>query len=314
MKKILITGANGFVGKALCQQLEARHIDFRGTTRAQTSADGRYVSAGELHGNTDWQAALDGCDAVVHLANRAHVMHETAANPLREFRRINVEGTINLARQAMAIGVRRFVFVSSIKVNGEITRTAPFKATDTPAPTDPYGVSKLEAERALQSLCAGSTMELVIVRPPLVYGPGVKANFLRLIQAVDRGIPLPFGAIDNRRSMIALGNLCDMLIRCVEHPRAAGKIFLVSDGVDLSTADLVRMIAAALGRKPHLVAVPAGLLRLAAALLGKSASADRVLGSLQVDMHDTRQTIDWTPPETPLEAIKQTVSSIYHAP
>lgn len=313
MKRVLITGANGFVGQALCQQLTLRCIGFRGTTRASVSRDSRYVSVGELDGNNDWGAALDGCYAAVHLANRAHIMHETAADPLREFRRVNVEGTVNLARQAIAMGVRRFIFVSSIKVNGEITLSTPFRASDSPAPSDPYGITKLEAEEALRSLCAGSTMELVIVRPPLVYGPGVKANFLRLVQAVERGIPLPFGAINNRRSMVAIGNLCDLLIRCLEHPGAAGKTFLVSDGQDMSTAELVRMIAAALGKRPRLLSVPKSLLHFSARLLGKGAAADRVLSSLQIDMQDTCRLIDWAPPETPFETIKQTISAIHTA-
>jgi len=313
MKKILITGANGFVGKALCQRLISRNIDFRGATRTPSRGDNRYISVGDLDASNDWRVALEGCDAVVHLANRAHIMHEVASDPLGEFRRVNVQGTLNLARQAIATGVRRFVFVSSIKVNGEVTHSIPFRASDRPAPSDAYGITKLEAEEALRSLCSQSTMQLVIVRPPLVYGPGVKANFLRLIQAVDRGIPLPLGAIDNRRSMVAVGNLCDLLIRCVEHPDAAGRTFLVSDGQDLSTAELVRMIASALGKKPRLFAVPTDLLRLAARLTGKQAAADRVLGSLQIDMRDTCQTVDWMPPDTPFETIKQTVNAIRQA-
>jgi nucleoside-diphosphate-sugar epimerase len=306
MTKLLITGATGFVGRRLCEVLRERGIDFAAAVR-QGAAE-RQIAVGAITAATDWSAALAGCDTVIHLAARVHVMNEESASPIAEFRAMNVNATLNLARQAAAAGVKRFVFVSSVKVNGEMTTERPVAAADIPAPSDPYGQSKLEAELALQQFAPASGLELVIVRPPLVYGPGVKANFLNLIKLVKWGIPLPFGRIRNRRSMVALDNLVDLLIVCSAHPDAAGRTFMVSDGDDLSIADLVRMIAAAMGKKIVFLPVPPSLLSGSARMLGKAAVADRLLGSLQVDIADTKDTLKWEPVISSRAAIDQTVA------
>jgi nucleoside-diphosphate-sugar epimerase len=302
---VLVTGASGFVGSALCRALRALGT---GVIEAVRQAPGPgQVGVGDLGPDTDWRAALAGCDSVVHLAARVHVMADPDSDPLQAYRTVNVDGTIHLARQAVAAGVRRFVFVSSVKVNGEATTGRPFRADDVPAPVDPYGQSKCEAEAGLRALAAETGIEVVIVRPPLVYGPGVKANFLNLIRLVRRGLPLPLGSIANRRSMVALDNLVDLLMVCTTHPQAPGHTFMVSDGHDLSIADLIRMIANALGTPPRLVPVPAVLLMGGARLFGKGAVADRLMGSLQVDLDQTRSTLQWSPIVAPQAAINQTV-------
>lgn len=256
-----------------------------------------YVTAPSLSADADWRPALEGVTAVVHAAARVHVMREEAADPLAEFRRANVEGTLALARQAAAAGVERFIFISSIKVNGESTpRDRPFSAADVPQPQDPYGVSKLEAERALGELARETRLEVVIVRPPLVYGPGVKANFFALLKWLQRGVPLPFGAIRNRRSLVALDNLVDLVATCVEHPAAPGQTLLVSDGDDLSTTELLRRLAHALGKPARLVPVPEPVLIFAARALGAGSIARRLCGSLCVDIAPTRSLLGWAPP------------------
>lgn len=255
---------------------------------------------------------MRGCDVVLHLAGRAHVMHEEALDPLGRFREVNTAGTLNLARQAAAAGVRRFVFASSIKVNGEETApNRPFRHDDAPRPADPYGVSKREAEDGLRALAATTGMEVVIVRPPLVYGPGVKANFLSLMRAVQRGLPLPLASVTgNRRSLVALDNLADLLITCVSHPAAAGQTFLVSDGEDLSTADLLRRMGRALHRPARLLPCPPPLLQMGATMLGKSAIGHRLLGNLQVDISHTRATLGWTPPITVDEGLRRAAAGL----
>jgi UDP-glucose 4-epimerase len=253
---------------------------------------------------SDWTAALDGIDTVVHLAARVHVMRDTATDPLGAFRRINVDGTMNLARQAAAAGVRRFVFVSSLKVNGE---AGSYTEADVPAPADPYGVSKWEAERALRDLAGESGLELVVIRPPLVYGPGVGANFAALVRAVRRHLPLPLGLVHNRRSLVALDNLVDVIATCVDHPAAANEVFLVSDGEDLSTPDLIRRLAAAMGTRALLLPVPPPLLRAAAAIAGRTATIDRLLGSLSVDITKVRTLLAWSPPVGVDEALRRAV-------
>lgn len=304
--RILITGANGFVGNGLCAALAKRSMDFRPAVRRKLY--GHDYEIGEIDAQTDWSKALVGSEIVVHLAARVHVMDDQAADPLAAFREVNVGATINLARQAVQHGVRRFVFVSSIKVNGEVTQQVPFRASDVPAPQDAYGQSKLEAELVLQEISRETGLEVVIVRPPLVYGPGVGANFFRLMKLVRRGIPLPLGAIRNLRSLVALDNLVDLLIVCTKHPAAAGRTFLVSDGHDVSTPDLVRLLAAAMKQPARLVPVPTGLLSMGATLLGKSAAADRLLGSLQVDIQETRAVLGWRPIVSTEEAIGATVA------
>lgn len=304
---ILVTGSNGFVGKALCSRLHADGLPVRAAVRLSTVAG--QIGVGQLDGNTDWSAALDGIVCVVHLAARVHVMDDPDGDPLAAYRQVNVAGSVNLARQAAARGVRRMVFVSSIKVNGEATGAHPFRADDTPAPVDPYGQSKLEAELALLALGRETGMEIVIVRPPLVYGPGVKANFLNLIKLVSKGIPLPLRSVRSRRSMVALANLVDLLKVCTTHPAAPGQVFLASDGVDLTIGELVGMIARAQGRRVWLVPVPLGLMRAGAALVGKSGIADRLLNSLQVDISKTRTTLEWRPVVLPKDAIFDTVAA-----
>ena len=308
---ILVTGANGFVGSALLAALGTRAMAARGAVR-RGEGPGLAV-VGELDGHTDWTTALQGCRAVVHLAARVHVMDDRDSDPLQAYREVNVAATLCLATQAAEAGVQRFVYVSSIKVNGEATTGAPFRAMDAAGAVDPYGQSKLEAEQALLALAERTRLEVVIVRPPLVYGPGVKANFLNLIKLVRLGLPLPFGGIANARSMVALDNLVDLLIVCCSHPHAPGQVFLVSDGVDLSTTQLVRMIARALGKRAWLLPVPAALVGGVAALAGKRAAVDRLFGSLQVDIADTRATLAWSPVVTPQQAIDATVNHFIHS-
>lgn len=252
---------------------------------------------GDLEATTDWRTALDGVDSVVHLAARVHVMQDTASDPLAEFRRVNVAGTLNLARQAALAGVRRLVFVSSVKVNGEGTMPGrPYTADDVPAPLDAYGVSKHEAEVGLREIAKATGLEITIIRPVLVYGPGVGANFLAMMRWLYRGVPLPLGAIHNRRSLIAVDNLADLILTCLDHPGAANQVFLASDGEDVSTTELLRRTAQALGKPERLLPVPVPLLNLAARLLGKQDFAQRLCGSLQVDIGKTRAMLEWTPP------------------
>lgn len=309
---ILVTGSNGFVGRELCGVLAARNIPFRAAVR-KAPGPGQ-VAVGDLNRSTDWRDALEGCSTVIHLAARVHVMSDTAEDPLTAYREVNVEASLRLARQAVEAGVRRFVFVSSVKVNGESTVGKPFAASDHPAPCDRYGQSKMEAEAALLSMGRETGLEVVIVRPPLVYGPGVKANFLSLVKLVRMGMPLPFGRADGYRSMVALDNLVDLLIRCATHPNAPGEIFMVSDGQDVNVGDLVRMIGNAMNKKVHLLPVPPGLLRHAAGMLGKTAVTDRLFGSLQVDMRPTMERLQWKPVMSPQQAIDKTVHHFLQAP
>lgn len=254
------------------------------------------VAVAGLTAQTDW-STLTGQDVVIHSAARVHVMNDQSADPLAEFRKVNVDGTLHLAHHAAAAGVRRFIFISSIKVNGEGTAPSkPYTAFDTPAPQDPYGVSKMEAEQGLREIAQQTGMEVVVIRPVLVYGPGVKANFRSMMSWVNRGIPLPLGAIHNKRSLVSLDNLVDLIVTCIDHPRAANQTFLVSDGEDLSTSEMLSKMAAALGRPARLLPVPATVLEGAAGLLGKRGVAQRLCGSLQVDIGHTRETLGWSPP------------------
>ncbi|MFZ1873491.1 MAG: SDR family oxidoreductase [Chania sp.] len=302
---VLVTGANGFVGRALCDELTAQGIPFVGTGRV---ARDNLLGVGELAPDTDWTGALSNITDVIHLAARVHVMDESESDPLTAFRRVNVEGTINLARQAAAAGVRRFVFVSSVKVNGEATTATPYAESDIAAPSDPYGVSKHEAEQALWELAQHTSLEVVVVRPPLVYGPGVKANFRNLMGAVARGIPLPIGAIHNARSMVAIDNLVDFLVTTLKHDAAAGQTFLVSDGDDLSTPTLARKLGSALGRPARLIPVPLPMLRLIGKLTGKQSTIDRLTGSLQVDINQAKTLLGWQPRVTVDQAIERTIT------
>lgn len=299
---ILITGADGFVGAALCNRLRNEVIPLRGVVRRLKSpldSDQNMVAVGDISARTDWSSAIQDVTEVVHLAARMHLMNESSPDLISEFRRVNVEGTASLARKAAAHGVRRFVFLSSIKVNGELTGPGqPFTATDAPSPEDPYGVSKCEAEQMLWQIATETGMEVVVLRPPLVYGPGVKGNFIRLMRVIDKPLPLPLGAIQNQRSLIYLDNLVDAIRVCLTHPKAAGKTFLVSDGEDVSTPELIRRVAAALGRRPLLLPIPVSWMKWAGAFLGKRAAVDRLLGSLCVDMIPLREELGWNPPYT----------------
>jgi nucleoside-diphosphate-sugar epimerase len=294
---ILVTGANGFVGRALMAELAARKSSVRGAVRRSGAIlpDCECVVVGDVNENTDWHDALGDATEVVHLAARAHITHETAEDSLAAFRTINTEGTFNLARQAAQAGIRRFVFVSTIKVNGE-GRESAYAETDKPAPEDAYAISKWEAEQGLHVIAAQTAMEIVILRTPLVYGPGVGANFLRLMSALDAGWPLPLGGIINRRSLIYLGNLVDAIIVSLSHSEAGGKTFLLSDLEVVSTTDLARRLAAALDTKPRLFALPRALIRQVAIVFNKRRTVDRLWGSLFVDRRKIQHELDWSPP------------------
>ena len=299
--KVLVTGANGFVGcaTATCLQTLTGMTVVRAVRRTLATPNplAPCVSVGDLDGQTDWSMALAGVDAVVHTAARVHVMQEAAADPLAEFRRVNVQGTLNLAHQAAQAGVCRLVFISSIKVNGEVTFPGhPFTAHDRPAPVDAYGISKHEAEEGLRKMALQTGMEVAIIRPPLVYGPGVKANFAALMRAVQRGWPLPLGAVHNRRSLVGVDNLVDLVATCLVHPKAANQTFLVSDGQDLSTPELVQGLARATGVSAHLWSVPVWMLQAGAALLGRKAAVQRLCANLQVDISHTQTLLHWMPP------------------
>ncbi len=298
---VLLTGASGFVGRVVQQQLLAggEHTLRSAFRTAPSSVCERMqvCLAPDLGPEADWSEALVGIDAVIHCAARVHVMREQDREPLAAFRRVNVEGTLQLARQAVLAGARRFIYLSSVKVNGEATRPgSPFYADDQPAANDPYGLSKWEAEEALFALAAETGLEVVVVRPPLVYGPGVKANFLSMMRWLYKGVPLPFGSIDNRRSLVAVSNLADLLRLCLDHPAAPGQRFLVSDGVDLSTSELLRHLGGALGRPARLIPVPPQWLETTARWLGRDDLGRRLCGSLQVDITKTRALLGWTPP------------------
>lgn len=304
MSRVLVTGANGFVGRAMCQQLAACGVSFVPATRREDQAAPGALVVGELAGDTDWSAALSDVDVVVHLASRVHVMRDHVADPLAEFRRVNTQGTLSLARQAAAAGIRRFVFVSTVKVNGE-GGPQPYTEDDQPMPQGAYARSKWEAECALREIAAHSAMALVIVRPPLVYGPGAKANFLSMMRWINRGVPLPLGAIHNRRSLVALDNLVDFLMTCITHPAAANQTFLVSDGEDLSTPQLLVRMAAALERPARLLPVPEWMLKASASLLAKGEFAQRLCGSLRVDIAKARALLGWSPPISVDEGLRR---------
>lgn len=311
----LVTGANGFVGAALLAGIAAfrrsgGQLIARGAVRA-SHGDAKNCSdfpiVGDINANTDWQPALADVSVVVHAAARAHIINDGASDPLSAFRTVNVQGTLNLAEQALQAGIRRFIFISSIGVNGNQTFRHAFISEDIPNPQEPYAVSKFEAEVGLRRLFANGKAQLVIVRPPLIYGPNAPGNFGRLMEISTRGWPLPLGAIHNQRSFVALDNLIDLLITCIDHPGAGNQTFLVSDGQDMSTTELVRALARAAGAATYLLPVPVWALRFMSALVGKRAAVERFCSNLQVDASKTRLLLGWTPPVSVQEGLRRAV-------
>jgi nucleoside-diphosphate-sugar epimerase len=358
MKNILITGPAGFVGTSLCRELLIRGVAVRGAQRnaAPLPIGAESVVVGDINAATDWSAALEDIDTVIHLAARVHIMKDTAADPLAAFRTVNVDGTRRLAEEAAKAGIRRFVLMSTVKVNGEKTdfrlqtldhrpktedclcsedltqrckdakacntaedkqlcglsvagvrNPTAFTELDVPAPEDAYGISKWEAEQALHEVAISAGMETVILRAPLIYGPGVKGNMQSLMKLAASGLPLPLGAVHNQRSLLYVGNLTDFLARCIEHPAAANETFLLSDNHDLSTTELLRSMRRAMGKPPRLLPVPPTLFRLAGRLTGKSAVVNRLFGSLQVDCTKARTLLEWEPPFSVEEGIQAMV-------
>ncbi len=311
--RVLVTGANGFAGRAVMVRLKALGWNAVGVVRDEAARSRLHdpasgVVVGDLSRPVDWRPVLDGVQAVIHLAARVHVMREREPDPLHAYRAVNVAGTECLAAAAAAAGVRRFVYVSTIKVHGEGRNTA-YTPDDPSAPSDPYAISKWEAEQHLGELARETGLEVVAVRPPLVYGPGVGGNFLRLLKLTDLAVrmPLPLAGITNRRSMVFVENLADLLIRCAEHELAPGQVFLVSDGEDLSTPELIMRLARLSGRRARLVRVPLVLLRLGARIAGLRAEVDRLTGSLTVDPAALRERLGWSPPYTVDEGLLATV-------
>ncbi|PKL52489.1 MAG: NAD-dependent dehydratase [Nitrospira bacterium HGW-Nitrospira-1] len=311
MRSALITGVTGFAGNALARKMAASGWQVRGTIRsvkqAATLSDGiEVVQIKSIGAGIDWSDALAGVDTVVHLAARVHVMKDTATDPLTAFREVNVAGTERLARMAAKTGVKRFIFLSTVKVNGEITGDVPFSESDIPNPEGYYAISKWEAELILHRIAQKTRLQVVILRLPLVYGTGVKANFLRLLDMVNKNIPSPLSMVNNRRSFIYIGNLVDAIIRCIEHPNAANQTYLVSDGQDVSTPELIRMISCAMGKKARLFPCPLSLLKMIGKIIGKSAEIERLTGSLQIDSAKIRRELSWTPPFTMEQGLKMT--------
>lgn len=312
MSKILITGGRGFIGRALCENLQSNnylvHISSR-TNIYPTSKKVISFNTGEIDHKTKWNKALKGVDCIIHCAARTHNMKELDKNSLESFRKVNVEGTINLAKQAAANGVRRILFLSSVKVNGERTEGfSSFKNDDIPKPEDAYGISKWEAEKGLREVSRRTGIEIVIIRSPLVYGYGVKGNLKRLVKLINYSIPLPFSLIKNQRSIIGIDNLVDILIKCINNQNANGKIFLVSDDEDVTTPELLHYIASAMSKTAYLFPIPVSLLKFLCGLIGKKNEIDRLIGSLKLDINFTKKTLNWKPPVNVFEGIKRMIT------
>lgn len=309
----LVTGASGFVGSAVMSEISRRgHGDWgfvgRGSVRTRPSSwiqRSEPIVVGDINDRTNWRQALSDVEVVVHTAARAHVLREKVDDSLAMFRSVNVDGTVNLAEQSLQVGIRRFIFISSIGVNGSQTFGSPFSECDAPKPKEPYAVSKLEAEVALRRLFAGTQTQLVIVRPPLVYGPNPPGNFHRLLNLAATGLPLPLGAIQNKRSFVAVDNLVDLIVTCIDHPAAANETFLVSDGEDISTTQLLKRMRAALGKPARLLPVPAWMLEAGAVLFGKRDMYQRLCGNLQVDISRTKDVLSWSPPVSLDEGLRR---------
>lgn len=304
---LLVTGATGFVGDHLLQQLASKpELHLRAAVRNKGEnlpPDVSVCKVGDIDAETNWHEALVDCKAIIHTAARAHIMNDLVHDPLTEFRRVNADGSLNLARQAIDAGVKRFIFISSIKVNGEGGSNQIYRFDDSAAPEDDYGISKWEAEQGLQALCSESSMELVIIRPTLIYGPGVKGNLALLAKAIDKGLPLPLGAIKNRRDMIGLNNLIDLIKICLDHPAAAGQVFLCCDNDSVSTPQLITMIAKCRGKKGRLISVPVNILYMIASMTGRQAMLKRLSSDFRVDIQHTMQTLDWSPPYSVVESM-----------
>ncbi|WP_422137485.1 UDP-glucose 4-epimerase family protein [Endozoicomonas sp. ALC020] len=312
---ILITGATGFIGKSLVNKLKTMTLPYRCCIRDRTafsdlSPEKNIVIVGNIDGKTDWRLPLRNIKIVIHLAARAHITVVSSSDSRNEYKKINTDGTLNLARQAAKAGVQRFIFISTIKVNGETTSGLPaFNETSKLTPQDPYAISKCEAEIGLKRIINETGMDLVIIRSPLVYGPGVKANFFSLMKLADSSLPLPFGAINNSRSMLYVGNLADFIVRCIDHPAAANQTFLISDNNDLSLAMLVRLLRTSLGRSVHLLPIPSCMLRAVAILVGKRELTSKLIGDLQVDPAKAIHLLDWEPPYSVEQGIQATVAA-----
>ena len=307
MKRVMVTGASGFIGQSLCAELKRRRIDFIPIIRSKKKAPGAAM-VGNIDAATKWLSLLQDVGSVIHLAARVHVIRDSSSDPLAEFRSVNTEGTLNLARQAAQAGGRRFIFLSTIGVNGDSTlRGKVFASTGTPTPHDPYSMSKYEAEIGLHSIAQSTGMEVVIIRPPLVYGTNAPGNFGKLTRVVAKGLPLPLGSINNRRSLVGINNLVDFIVMCLEHPAAANETFLVSDGEDLSTPDLIRRMACAMNRPARLLPVPKSVLMAGAIILGRRDMAQRLCGNLQVDISKSRTLLGWNPPISVEEGLRRAV-------
>lgn len=308
--KVLVTGGTGFVGTVLCERLRQQGVELVLARRCAEPAGSGHteVDVGDIGESTDWRGVLEGVDTVIHLAARVHVMKETSSDPDEAFARVNLHGTRQLARQAAECGVSRLVFASTIKVNGEMTRGRAFTADDPVMPSDPYARSKQQAEAVLEQISSNSALRTTVVRSPLVYGPGVGGNFLRLMRLVKAGVPLPFGAVENRRSLVGVENLCNFLITCARSSVPDHDVFLVADAESVSTRDLILKIARCMHKRPWILPVPPGLLETAARLAGKMAEFDRLCGSLEVDIEKTRKNLDWEPPFSLDQQLEQTVA------
>jgi nucleoside-diphosphate-sugar epimerase len=307
MTRLLLTGYSGFIGQALASRLSSAGYQLTAVTKKPVSHGPNASLNKDIGPATHWEDALDGIECVVHLAARVHVKQEADANALDAFRLVNTEGTLKLAKSAASAGVRRFLYMSTIKVNGDRTDNFAFTENDDPAPTDSYARSKLEAEVGLHQIANATGMGVIIIRPPLVYGPGVKANFFNLLRLVDTGIPLPFAGVENQRSLLALDNLCDFVLHALWHRAAVGETFLLSDGEDISTPELIRRLALCMGRKARLFTFPQRLLRITARAMRKQDAVDRLFYSLQIDSQKSRQLLGWAPPITLDEGFRQTV-------
>ncbi|MEZ9699210.1 UDP-glucose 4-epimerase family protein [Vibrio sp. 10N.261.46.E12] len=310
--KLLVTGSTGFVGSRFAKLAQECQWEVLPVVRKAAQIQPNSLVVSSIDSSTDWSGAFDGVDCVVHCAARVHQMNESEQDALAAYREVNTLGTLTLARQAADAGVKRFVFVSSIKVNGELSELdSPFDPDLSHTPQAPYGLSKYEAEIELAQLAKDTGLDIVIIRPPLVYGPGVKANFLSMMRLIDKGIPLPFGAIKNQRSLVYLDNLCDLILTCCEHPSAPGRTFLVSDDNDVSTTQLMQIIAQTMGKSSRLIPIPMSWIQLGASVLKKQQVAQRVCGNLQVEIGLTKDILGWKPPVTFEQGIKRTVEAYF---